>query len=146
MVGGQCFDLEADKLSTPAQPQPAHIERLQSMKTGALLRFACEAGAILGRADASQRRALALFGERLGAAFQIADDLLDVEGDAKTLGKAAHKDEAAGKATLVTALGVAGAHARLTELVAQADAALAPFGSSADILRATARFVAERRS
>src|SRR5207244_12707291 len=81
MAGGQCLDLEADKLGTPARPELAHIERLQAMKTGALIRYACEAGAILGRADAARHRALAQFGERLGAAFQIADDLLDVEGE-----------------------------------------------------------------
>src|SRR6185436_3715017 len=73
MTGGQCLDLEADKLGAPAQPQLPHIERLQAMKTGALIRFACEAGAILGDGDVAQRRALAQFGERLGAAFQIAD-------------------------------------------------------------------------
>ena len=81
----------------------------------------------------------------IGQAFQIADDLLDVESDAATLGKAAGKDAAAGKATLVSALGVAGAHARLDALVAEADAALAPFGAKADTLRAAARFIAERR-
>ena len=78
----------------------AHVERLQAMKTGALIRFACEAGAILGRAAPEQRRALIVYGERLGAAFQIADDLLDTHGDATVMGKAARKD--AGKATLVS--------------------------------------------
>ena len=84
------------------------------------------------------------YGAAIGQAFRIADDLLDVEGDAKTIGKAAHKDEAAGKATLVAALGPAGAHARLDALVAEADAALAPFAARADTLRAAARFIAER--
>ena len=121
MAGGQCLDLEADKLGTPARPDLAHIERLQAMKTGALIRYACEAGAILGRADASQRRALAQFGERLGAAFQIADDLLDVEGEAGVMGKATGKD--ARKATLVSLLGVPAARARLGLLEAQAIAA-----------------------
>src|SRR5262249_47749243 len=77
MVGGQCLDMEADKLGAPARPSEAHVLRLQAMKTGALIRFACEAGAILGRAPAEQRRALVRYGECLGAAFQIADDLLD---------------------------------------------------------------------
>jgi farnesyl diphosphate synthase len=144
MTGGQCLDLEADKLGTPAQPQLAHIEHLQSMKTGALLRFACEAGAILGRADASQRRALAQFGERLGAAFQIADDLLDVEGEVGVMGKAAGKD--ARKATLVTALGVPAAKQRLGLLETQAFAALEPFGADADVLRDAARFVVRRQA
>jgi farnesyl diphosphate synthase len=142
MVGGQCLDLEADKLNTPARPQPAHVERLQTMKTGALIRFACEAGAILGRAGPEQRRALALFGERLGAAFQIADDLLDREGDAAAMGKAARKD--AGKATLVAVLGPSAARARLAVLEAEALAALAVFGPSADSLREAAAFVVRR--
>ena len=98
MVGGQCLDLEADKLGVPQLPSEAHVRRLQAMKTGALIRFACEAGAILGRAATSQRQALVLYGESLGAAFQIADDLLDTHGDATVMGKAARKD--AGKATL----------------------------------------------
>jgi farnesyl diphosphate synthase len=84
------------------------------------------------------------YGTAIGQAFQIADDLLDVEGDTKTLGKAAGKDAAAGKATLVATLGPDGARARLKELVAEADAALAPFGAKADTLRAAARFIAER--
>ena len=147
MAGGQMIDLAAEGRFAPKRAlSESEILTLQAMKTGALIRFACRAGAILGQAKPHALANLDRYGVAIGKAFQIADDLLDVEGDAKTLGKAAHKDAAAGKATLVTALGVAGAHARLTELVAQADAALAPFGSSADILRATARFVAERRS
>ena len=144
MAGGQCLDLEADKLGTPARRDLAHIEHLQSMKTGALIRFACEAGAILGYAEASQRRALVEYGERLGAAFQIADDLLDVEGEVGVMGKAAGKD--AGKATLVSALGVPAARARLGLLEAQAIATLEPFGPSADILREAAAFVVRRQA
>ena len=120
------------------------ILTLQAMKTGALLRFACVAGAILGRASPAQRAALSRYGEALGAAFQIADDLLDVEGDAATIGKATQKDAASGKATLVGILGVTAARQRLTELVAQAHVALAIFGENAAILRETARFVADR--
>ncbi len=144
MAGGQCLDLEADKLGLPARPDLAHIERLQAMKTGALIGYACEAGAILGRADAARRRALAQFGERLGAAFQIADDLLDVEGDADVVGKATGKD--AGKATLVSLLGVPAARERLGLLEAQAIALLEPFGADADILREAAHFVARRQT
>ena len=144
MAGGQCLDLEADKLGTPARSDLAHIERLQAMKTGALIGYACEAGAILGRADASQRRALARFGERLGAAFQIADDLLDVEGEAGAMGKATGKD--ARKATLVSALGVPAARARLGLLEAEALAALDPFGADAEVLREAARFVGRRQA
>ena len=116
------------------------------MKTGALIRFACRAGAILGQADDAARASIDRYGVAVGQAFQIADDLLDVEGDVKTLGKAAGKDAAAGKATLVAALGVDGARTRLRELVSAADDALAPFGAKADTLRAAARFVAERRT
>ena len=122
------------------------IVTLQAMKTGALIAFACRAGAILGKADAQVRANIERFGAAIGQAFQIADDLLDVEGDAATLGKAAGKDAAAGKATLVATLGIEGARARLDVLIAQADAALAPFGAKADILRAAARFIAQRRT
>ncbi|HEY6754287.1 MAG TPA: polyprenyl synthetase family protein, partial [Pseudolabrys sp.] len=97
-------------------------------------------------ADAAARASTDRYGIAIGQAFQIADDLLDVEGDTKTLGKAAGKDAAAGKATLVAALGLDGARARLRELVTEADDALAPFGARADTLRAAARFVAERRA
>jgi farnesyl diphosphate synthase len=144
MVGGQCLDLEADKMGTPARPDVAHVARLQAMKTGALIRYACEAGAVLGQADAEPRRALVGFGERLGAAFQIADDLLDVEGEAEVVGKAVGKD--AHKATLVSLLGVAAARGRLGELEAQAIALLQPFGPAAETLREAARFVGQRRT
>jgi len=116
------------------------------MKTGALIRFACEAGAILGYAEASQRRALVEYGDRLGAAFQIADDLLDVESDAATLGKPAGADAELGKTTFVTQLGVEGAKQRVRDLLARADAALSIFGAKGDVLRAAARFVAERKN
>jgi farnesyl diphosphate synthase len=144
MKGGQYLDLEADKLGLPAAPEPAHVERLQAMKTGALIRFACEAGAILGRAAAPQRRALVQFGERLGAAFQVADDLLDVEGETGTVGKATGKD--ARKATLVSLLGVPAAKQRLGMLETQALSALASLGPEANVLREAARFVVRRRS
>ena len=144
MVGGQCLDLEADKLGCPPAPDRAHVQRLQAMKTGALIAYACVAGAILGKAAPADRRALARYGDRLGAAFQIADDLLDVEGDAAALGKATGKD--AGKATLVSVLGVDAARQRLTVLEAEALAALDPFGAAAEPLRAAAGFVVHRRT
>ena len=142
MVGGQCLDLEAEKLALPPTPGRAHVERLQAMKTGALIRFACEAGAILGRAAPERRRALIVYGERLGAAFQIADDLLDTRGDAALMGKAARKD--AGKATLVAALGIDATKQRLLVLEAEALTALEPFGSRAETLREAAAFVTRR--
>jgi farnesyl diphosphate synthase len=147
MAGGQMLDLAAEGRFEPKRTLAAkEIATLQAMKTGALIRFACQAGAILGQADAAARASTDRYGIAIGQAFQIADDLLDVEGDTKTLGKAAGKDAAAGKATLVAALGLDGARARLRELVTEADDALAPFGARADTLRAAARFVAERRA
>ena len=142
MVGGQCLDLEADKLSLPPQPDAAHVERLQAMKTGALFRCACELGAILGQAGPAERRALETYGARLGLAFQIADDLLDVEGDAATMGKAARKDAA--KATLHAASDIDRARERLATLAGEAVAALAPFGTRADTLREAAAFTVRR--
>jgi farnesyl diphosphate synthase len=147
MVGGQMLDLAAEgRFESKKALSEKEILTLQAMKTGALIRFACNAGAILGKADASTRTNIARYGSAIGQAFQIADDLLDVEGDAKTLGKAAGKDAAAGKATLVATLGVDKARARLSELVEEANAALGSFGEKSDTLRATARFIAERRA
>jgi farnesyl diphosphate synthase len=146
MVGGQMLDLAAEGRFEPS-PAPLgeqEVKTLQAMKTGALLRFGCVAGAILGQADASRRAALDQFGSALGEAFQIADDLLDIEGDPATVGKATGKDAAAHKATLVSVLGPAAAKRRLESLVTQAQEALAPFGSDAEILKAAARFVATR--
>jgi farnesyl diphosphate synthase len=147
MAGGQMLDLAAEgRFEMKRKPSEDEIVKLQAMKTGALIRFACNAGAILGTADAAARAGIARYGSAIGQAFQIADDLLDVEGDVKTLGKAAGKDAAAGKATLVAALGVDKARARLNDLVAEASAALASFGAESDTLRAAARFIAERRA
>jgi farnesyl diphosphate synthase len=149
MAGGQMLDLTAEgrfgRQSPPASNEDA-IVTLQAMKTGALLRFACRAGAILGQADAAARDSLDRYGAALGQAFQIADDLLDVEGDASTLGKRVGKDATAGKATFVGMLGAAGARARLEALIVEAQAALEPFGERAVILKDAARFAAERRS
>jgi farnesyl diphosphate synthase len=148
MAGGQMLDLEAEGRFAPAPPRLtlADVQQLQAMKTGALLRFACLAGAILGAADEERRAALDRFGAIIGEAFQIADDLLDVEGDAETVGKATRKDASAHKATAVAILGVAKAKERLNGLIAQAEAALAPFGADAALLKAAARFVAERQA
>jgi farnesyl diphosphate synthase len=147
MAGGQMLDLAAEgRFGNRRALAENEIAALQAMKTGALIRFACRAGTILGQADAATRETIDRYGAAIGQAFQIADDLLDAEGDARTVGKATAKDAAAGKATLVTALGASGARARLVALTAEADAALAPFAAKADTLRATARFVAERRT
>ena len=122
------------------------IRMLQSMKTGALLRFGCMAGAILGQASAAQRDALDRYGSALGEAFQIADDLLDVEGDAATVGKATGKDAAVNKGTFVSVLGLDAAKARLAKLTAEAEIALGMFGRDGDVLKTAARFVAERKA
>ena len=143
MVGGQCLDLQAEKLGDPAHPESAYIERLQAMKTGALLRFSCEAGGILGGARSDQHRALAAYGAAIGVAFQIADDLLDLEGDPAVMGKAAGKDE--GKATLHTMTDAQAARTRLADLEAEAIAALSIFGASAEALREAARFIGHRQ-
>jgi farnesyl diphosphate synthase len=124
----------------------AEVEELQAMKTGALLRFGCLAGAILGAAADGERHALDRFGAIVGEAFQIADDILDVEGDPQTVGKATGKDADAHKATAVAVLGVERAKQKLFGLVAEAEATLAPFGPRAAMLKAAARFVAERRA
>jgi farnesyl diphosphate synthase len=149
MVGGQMLDLAAEGRFAGGGPQrlsEKEVLTLQAMKTGALLRFACEAGGVLGAATAQQRQALARYGAAVGQAFQIADDLLDIEGDPALIGKSTGKDAAAGKATMVSVLGGAGAKARLDELVAEAERALAPFGASAAILIEGSRFVAERHA
>ena len=145
MVGGQCLDLEADKLGQPAKPTPQHIARLQAMKTGALFRFACQAGALLGRATAAEATALLQFGDKLGAAFQLADDLLDAEGTAAIVGKATAKDAAAGKATIVGLAGLGHARAELASIEASALAELESFGPRADVLREALRFAVRRR-
>jgi farnesyl diphosphate synthase len=148
MAGGQMLDLAAEGrfASRAASVTERDVTTLQAMKTGALLRFACMAGGILGEADASRYDALERYGSVLGEAFQIADDLLDLEGDPATLGKATGKDAAANKATLVAVLGPAAARQRLDALVAEAQSALEPFGERANILKAAARFVAARRT
>lgn len=140
MVGGQMLDIEAEK----SAPDEAGIIRLQAMKTGALIRFACEAGAILTGASATDRERLAEFGSAIGLAFQLADDLLDLTADAGTMGKATGKDAAAGKGTLVALHGQAWARNQLNGLVEQAHALLEPYGERASMLKAAAAFVANR--
>jgi len=145
MIGGQVLDLEAEGSLAPHDPEA--VTRLQAMKTGALLRFAVDAGAILGGAGGKARASLSHYGRAIGAAFQIADDILDVEADEGALGKRAGKDAGRNKATLVAALGMDAARGRLEQLVAEAIAALDSLsaGSKADILREAAFFAAARK-
>ena len=148
MAGGQALDLEAEgryeEDRKPLTLSEAEIRQLQAMKTGALLLFAVEAGGILSRADAAKRAALSAFGRAVGAAFQIADDILDVEADTATLGKEAGKDADRGKGTLVQRLGLDTAKAERDRLARTALEALSPFGPEADILRLAARFIVSR--
>ncbi len=144
MVGGQMLDLAGE--GRFGDREPVDVARLQQMKTGALLRYGCIAGAILGQSSQQQYQALDDYGRALGEAFQIADDLLDVEGDATALGKQTGQDAALGKTTFVTQLGVDGAKQRVRDLVAKADDALSIFGGKGDVLRAAARFVADRKN
>ena len=148
MVGGQILDLGAEG-RFPDLPKPkalGEVETLQAMKTGALIRFGCVAGAIMGEASDDRLKALDIYGAAIGQAFQIADDLLDVEGDTSTVGKQTGKDAAAGKATIVGVLGIAKSKERLKALVDEASTALAVFGERADVLKAAAKFVAERET
>lgn len=140
MVGGQMIDLafEGKKLSLP------EITRLQRMKTAALITFCCETGAIMGKVSASARQALAAYGQEVGLAFQITDDLLDLEGSASQTGKDVGKDVARGKATVVSVMGVERARSQAEALSQQAIRHLDLFDEKADLLRAAARFVVTR--
>jgi len=144
MVGGQMADLAAEK--SEGELDLHTITRLQKMKTGALITAAAEAGAILGRASAEARTALKGYAHDMGLAFQIADDLLDVEGRIEDTGKAVGKDQARGKATFVSILGLERARAQAELLTEQAIRHLSMFGTRADLLVALARFVIERKS
>jgi farnesyl diphosphate synthase len=145
MVGGQLLDLSAEGRYGPAEMGEADVRRLQMMKTGAILTFSVEAGAILGQTDAGARQSLVAYGRALGAAFQVADDILDREASAEALGKRTGKDQDKGKATLVDLLGMDGARRECRQLVEQADAALDRFGPQAQTLREAVRFVVERQ-
>ncbi|MHC1547595.1 polyprenyl synthetase family protein [Phyllobacterium sp. K27] len=142
MTGGQALDLEAEKV----KPDEQGIIQLQAMKTGAIIRFACESGAIMGNADQRERERLAEYGSAIGLAFQLADDLLDVTSDAGNMGKATGKDAAAGKATLVSIHGIEWTKRQLSGLVEQAQLLLEPFGEKAELLKEAARFIVERKS
>ena len=141
MIGGQAIDLSAEQrdLDLPA------LEELHSYKTGALILEACRAGALLGGAEEQEMKAVETYASKLGLAFQIIDDLLDVEGDPLSVGKPVGQDIAAGKATFVEKLGTEGARAKARELLQTAKEALTPFGGRAAILQRTADFVLTRQ-
>jgi farnesyl diphosphate synthase len=140
MAGGQMMDIAAETATFDL----AGVTRLQAMKTGALIAFSVEAGAIMGRVPPEGRAALRGYARDVGLAFQIADDILDVEGDEEVAGKALHKDEAAGKATFLSLLGIERARSQARMLVDQAISHLGSFGEEAELLRAIARYSIER--
>jgi farnesyl diphosphate synthase len=140
MAGGQMMDLVAGDVTYDL----AGITRLQQLKTGALIVWCLEAGAIMGRATDAEKKSLRGYARDLGLAFQIADDLLDVEGTSAKTGKAVQKDAAAGKATFVSLLGLDRARDQASALIDQAIGQLSGFGPEADLLRAIARFAVER--
>jgi farnesyl diphosphate synthase len=142
MVGGQMIDLQAHELDLDV----AGITRLQQLKTGRLFSFSCEAGAVLGKAHGELRLSLRNYAHDLGLAFQIHDDVLDVEGDVAEVGKRLNKDADAGKATFVSLLGIERAKSQADMLAEQACRHLDPFGDKADLMRDVARFVVRRRS
>jgi farnesyl diphosphate synthase len=146
MVGGQMLDLEAEASTAPHTAET--VIRIQRMKTGALLHHAVMAGAVFGKADAGAQAAMSRYGHALGAAFQVADDILDVEADETALGKKAGKDAGRNKATLVAALGLEAARARRDRLAEEAIAALdaIPQGRHADVLKDAARFAVVRKN
>jgi farnesyl diphosphate synthase len=141
MVGGQMLDLIAEKTTLDL----GEITRLQRLKTGAIIAFSAEAGAILGKAAPQARQALHAYAHDLGLAFQIADDLLDVEGTAEEVGKKTGKDAARGKATFVSLLGAERARAQAKLLAEQAAKHLDLFAGKADLLADVARWVVDRR-
>jgi len=145
MVGGQMLDMLAERQAAGEMSIGA-ITRLQRLKTGALITFSCTSGAILGKASEPLRTALAAYAHDLGLAFQIVDDLLDIEGDASQLGKTPGKDAAAGKATFVSILGRERARAQSNLLARQAAQHLEPFGQAADLLKQAAEFVVARQA
>ena len=142
MVGGQMIDMQTEGGIVSIHD----VMRLQSMKTGRLIQYSAEAGAIVAGADQPTRNHVSEYGRALGAAFQIADDVLDTVGDAETLGKTAGKDKAAGKATVVSVLGVEEARAKAALLADHAVRQLASFGEKADLLRLLTQYVVERRN
>ena len=142
MVGGQMIDISPERGALDLEG----ITELQALKTGALITFSCEAGAILGRADSRARSHVVAYAKAIGLAFQIADDLLDALATPEDLGKPTGQDAILGKATFIGQLGLDGARAKADELVSQAEANLELFGEKADLLRDVARFIVARKS
>jgi geranylgeranyl pyrophosphate synthase len=145
VVGGQQDDLDAELRPPPPDVASALVERIHRRKTAALIRVSCELGGIAGGAGESVLACLAGFGEAIGLAFQIVDDILDCTADTATLGKTAGKDAAAGKLTWVSVHGLAASRAAAAGQLAEAEAALSPLGAAATDLRALGRYMVARQ-
>lgn len=143
MVGGQMLDLAAEQKHSHDLDE---IIAIQSLKTGALFRFSLEGGAILAQAGADDRATMRTFADKIGLAFQIADDILDVESSPEQLGKATQKDADAGKATFIDLFGLDGARQKASALADEACDLLAAYGDKAATLREAARFIVERKN
>ena len=140
MVGGQVLDIAAEN----SQPNEAEILNLQAMRTGALLRYGCEAGAIVAGANDKTIATMSAFGDKIGLAFQLTDDLLDATADAETVGKATGKDAGRNKGTFLSINGLEATKARCGSLINEAIALLAPFGEEAGFLKSVAKYIAQR--
>jgi farnesyl diphosphate synthase len=140
MAGGQMMDIEAEKSAFDLQT----VMRLQALKTGALIAASVEMGAILGHIPAEGRTHLRGYARDIGLAFQIADDIMDVEGDPELAGKALQKDAGANKGTFVSLMGLERAKQQAEMLVQQANDHLSTYGAEADLLRAIANYITER--
>lgn len=145
MIAGQMLDLYAETAPQDNESETL-IMRIEEMKTGALIAYACEAGAILGNADTKQRQALLEYSRKIGQAFQIADDILDIEGDVALMGKALQKDADHGKVTFVSLYGLDKAKAIARQLINEAKTALDVFGPKAETLKALAEYIINRQS
>jgi geranylgeranyl diphosphate synthase type II len=143
MVGGQTMDMESEGKTDIDLPT---VQFIHTHKTGALIKASVKCGAILGNASERDLSALVRYGESVGLAFQIADDILDIEGDSALLGKNSGNDAARGKATYPAVIGLAEARSHATVLLEIALEAVAHFDEKADPLRALARYIVERKS
>jgi len=144
MVSGQTLDIYAESSGNQAEDE-AIIARLEEMKTGRLLRYACEAGAVLGQADLAQRQTLITYSRKIGQAFQIADDILDRIGDQNVVGKTLHKDESQNKFTFVAYFGIEKAREKAKKLIIDAMDEIGKFGAKSENLRILAEYIIERK-
>ena len=145
MIAGQMLDIYAENLKNPMNAEKL-IKNIEEMKTGRLLRYACEAGAVLGNAQGEKYQALIDYSRRIGIAFQIADDILDVEGDQAIVGKKLNKDAEQGKITFVSIYGLPKAKQIAKDFITEAEQVLNIFGNKAKTLKELARFIIERKS